>query len=270
MGSTDDDPIHAVPDGMPRLLAVMARLRDPVGGCPWDLQQDFASIARYTVEEAYEVADAIARGDMDDLRGELGDLLLQVVYHARMAEEAQAFDFDAVARGIAAKMVARHPHVFGDAHAPPGFWEAGKAAERAARGDAGALSGVTMALPALVRAEKLQKRAARVGFDWDDPDRVVDKIAEEAAEVADARSRLGPDEIASEVGDLLFTVVNLARHLGVDPEAALAGTNARMESRFTTMERILAAAGRRVEDADLAELEVLWTAAKRAEHNPDK
>ncbi len=258
------DPIYDTPDGLPRLLAVMARLRDPVGGCAWDREQDFASIAPYTVEEAYEVADAIARGDMDDLRGELGDLLLQVVYHAQIAAEDGAFGFDDVARGIAAKMIARHQHVFADGDAPPGFWEAGKRAERAARGHTGTLDGVALALPAMVRALKLQKRAARVGFDWDDAGDVIAKIAEEARELAEARAQ-GPAAVADELGDLLFAVTNLARHLGVDPEAALAGTNAKFVRRFEWVEAALRARGRTPEDSDLAEMDALWTAAKSAE-----
>ena len=220
----------------------MARLRDPERGCPWDLEQDFASIAPYTIEEAYEVADAIARGDLAELKDELGDLLLQVVYHARMAEEAGLFDFDQVAAAIADKMIRRHPHVFGSAEvdgarAQSHAWEAVKATERASRagaeGDARVLDDVPLALPALVRAAKLQRRAARVGFDWPEPVQVVDKIEEEIAEL---RAELGRsasvDRLSDEIGDLLFALVNLARHLEVDAEASLRQANAKFERRF--------------------------------------
>ncbi|RVT84101.1 nucleoside triphosphate pyrophosphohydrolase [Rhodobacteraceae bacterium CCMM004] len=267
----DSDEVYAVPDGLPRLVAVMRRLRDPEGGCPWDLEQNFASIAPYTIEEAYEVADAIDRGAWDDLKGELGDLLLQVVYHAQMADEAGHFDFDAVARGVAAKMIDRHPHVFGDASRDKSAdqqtrdWETAKAAERAARGARGVLDDVAVGLPALMRAEKLQKRAARVGFDWPDAGHVVDKIAEEAAELVEARDRLDADARAEEMGDLLFVMANLARHLGVDPEDALRRTNAKFTRRFAAIEAALDADGRRPEDSDLAEMDTLWEAAKAAE-----
>jgi ATP diphosphatase len=263
------DAIHDVPDGLPRLRAVLARLRDPVTGCAWDLAQTHASIAACAVEEAYEVVDAIERGDADDLKGELGDLLLQVVYHSRLAEEDGAFDLDDVACAVAAKLITRHPHVFAGADATADFWEAGKAAERAARGTQGALEGVALALPALVRADKLQRRAARVGFDWPDTKGVIAKIAEEATEIADARERLGQDAVAAEVGDLLFAVANLARHLGVDPEAALAGTNARFTRRFAAMERMVASGGGLMEDAGLMRLEELWQAAKAEERGFD-
>ncbi|SEM76001.1 nucleoside triphosphate pyrophosphohydrolase [Palleronia pelagia] len=262
------DPIHDMPDGLPRLRAVMARLRDPERGCPWDLEQDFASIAPYTIEEAYEVADAIQRGAMDDLRGELGDLLFQSVYHAQMAEEAGHFDLDDVIAGITAKMIDRHPHVFGDesrdksATQQTADWEAAKARER---GSAGVLEGVALGLPALTRAEKLQKRAARVGFDWPETDQVAAKIAEEAAELAEARDTLSPDKIADEMGDLLFALANLARHLGVDPESALRGTNDKFTRRFAHIESELAARGSSPAAADLDEMETLWVAAKRAE-----
>ena len=254
--------------GIDRLLAVMARLRAPDGGCPWDLEQTYATIAPYTIEEAYEVAGAIADGDFGALRDELGDLLLQVVYHARMAEEDGHFTFADVAHGIAAKMIARHPHVFGPqagTSLPPGAWEAGKAAERAARArevgrEAGALDGVSQALPALARALKLQRRAARVGFDWTDPEQVRAKVLEEFDEV---RAATGADEREAEIGDLLFAVINLARHLGVDPEAALSGTNRRFERRFREVERMLRsdlAIG--PEDATLEQMETRWTIAK--------
>jgi MazG family protein len=259
-----------------RLLRVMARLRDPDGGCPWDLEQSFATIAPYTIEEAYEVADAIGRGDMAELEGELGDLLLQVVYHAQMAKEAGQFDFDAVADGIAAKMVRRHPHVFGDdtvagAAAQTRAWEATKAAERqqkaAARGARhGLLDDVPLALPALVRAQKLQRRAARVGFDWPVLAPVLAKVEEELDEVrAEISAGADTDRLAGEIGDLLFAVVNLARHLGVDGEAALRATNAKFERRFAAIERSLAGDGRRLEDASLDEMEVLWQRAKLGE-----
>jgi ATP diphosphatase len=256
-----------------RLRGVMAALRHPETGCPWDLAQDFRSIAPYTIEEAYEVADAIERGAMDELRDELGDLLLQVVYHARMAEEAGIFDFDDVARAISAKMIRRHPHVFGDDDGAEGRrdktaedqsadWEAAKARERSA--GAGALDGVATGLPGLTRAAKLQRRAARVGFDWPDIGQVVDKIAEEARELA-AEQGGDPARIEDEFGDLLFAVVNLGRWLDVDPEAAMRRVNAKFERRFRSIEAGLAAAGKRPQDASLAEMEALWETAKRAE-----
>jgi len=259
-----------------RLLWVMARLRDPAGGCPWDLEQNFATIAPYTIEEAYEVADAIARGDLDELEAELGDLLLQVVYHAQMAKEAGRFDFDAVAEGIAAKMIRRHPHVFGDAAvegavAQSRAWEETKAAERegkaAARGARhGLLDDVPLALPALLRAQKLQRRAARVGFDWGELGPVIAKVEEELGELRHEIAAAAPEErLADEIGDLLFAAVNLARHLGVDGEAALRATNAKFERRFGAIERALAAAGRRLEDASLDEMEALWQQAKLKE-----
>jgi MazG family protein len=264
---------------MARLLAIMARLRDPAGGCPWDLEQTFATIAPYTLEEAYEVADAIARGDLADLREELGDLLLQVVFHARMAEEAGAFDFADVAASICAKMVARHPHVFGDvdiktADAQTAAWEEMKARERAAKtgGEerASTLDGVPLALPALMRAIKLQNRAARVGFDWPSTNEVIDKIVEEARELAEARAAgdVDPDRLEDEMGDLLFVAANLARHFKVDPEAALRRANAKFERRFRYIERGLANAGRKLGEASLAEMDALWDEAKRLERAP--
>jgi len=258
-------------DGLARLLAIMRRLRDPDTGCPWDIEQDFDSIAPYTVEEAYEVADAIARRDWDGLRGELGDLLLQAVYHAQMAAEAGHFTFDDVVRGVADKMVARHPHVFGDASRDKtaaqqtADWEAIKAAERAGRAQGGVLDDVALALPALMRAEKLQKRAARVGFDWPDVSHVLDKLAEESAELVAARATADAAAIADEFGDLLFVVVNLGRHLGVDAEAALRGTNAKFTRRFRAIEAALAERGRSPRDATLDEMDAIWTDAKRAE-----
>ncbi len=256
--------------GMRRLAEIMRRLRAPEGGCPWDLEQDFHTIAPYTIEEAYEVADAIARRDWAALKGELGDLLFQSVYHAQMAEEAGHFDLAEVIEAISEKMIARHPHVFGDgemrsAAGQTEAWEAQKAAERAARAQGGVLDDVPLALPGLTRAVKLQKRAARVGFDWPDAAQVVDKIAEEAGELVAARDQLGPAEVAEEYGDLLFVMANLARHLGVDPEAALRGANEKFARRFRAIEAALGAQGRRPEDSSLEEMDGLWDAAKRAE-----
>jgi ATP diphosphatase len=271
----DDTLIHDPDGGLPRLLEIMRRLRDPATGCPWDIAQGFATIAPYTIEEAYEVADAIDRADWPALEGELGDLLLQVVYHAQIGAEAGHFDFADVTRAISDKMVARHPHVFGDASRDKTAdqqtrdWEAAKAAERAARAQGGTLDDVALGLPALLRALKLQKRAARVGFDWPDVALVIDKIAEEARELVEARDTLGPAEIADEMGDLLFVMANLARHLGVDPEAALRGANAKFTRRFGAIEAALAAQGRRPEDSNLDEMDALWNAAKRAERSKD-
>jgi ATP diphosphatase len=261
------------------LIEIMAALRTPGSGCPWDLEQDFSTIAPYTIEEAYEVADAIARGDLGDLRDELGDLLLQVVFHARMAEEASEFDFGDVVQAITTKLLRRHPHVFGDERggtpqAVKGLWERIKAEERAERadkelganGEAGkVLEGVPLALPALTRALKLQAKASTVGFDWNDPKAVLAKIREEADEIA-AEITSGDSEAASgEIGDLLFAVVNLARHLGIDPEAALRATNAKFERRFATIERALAIRGKAPAEASLAEMDALWNEAKLAE-----
>jgi ATP diphosphatase len=235
----------------------MARLRDADSGCSWDKEQTFETIAPYTIEEAYEVADAIARGDMADLKDELGDLQLQVVYHSRLAEERGAFDIGDVLDAVAAKMIRRHPHVFGDAAESPG-WEALKAAERGEREDQSALAGVALALPALKRAEKLQKRAARVGFDWLDATGPRAKIDEELAEIEEAET---VDARADELGDLLFSAVNYARHLGIDPEAALREANTRFEARFRHVEGM---AERPLSDMNIEELEELWRAAKRA------
>ena len=243
-----------------RLVAIMARLRDPIDGCEWDRAQDFRSIAPYTIEEAYEVADACERGDMAELKDELGDLLLQVVFHSRMAEEAGAFALPDVVAAISDKMERRHPHIFGDrAEGGHHLWEAIKAEERAAKSDPSALAGVALGLPALSRAEKLQKRAARVGFDWPDATGPRAKIAEELAEVeaaADADAR------AEEVGDLLFAVVNWARHQGIDAEAALRHANAKFERRFRAMEE---AAGEAFAALDLDGKEALWQKAKANE-----
>jgi ATP diphosphatase len=266
---TTNPPDPASPEAaIRRLLGIMARLRDPRTGCPWDIAQTPATIAPYTIEEAHEVADAIERQAWDELPGELGDLLLQVVYHARMAEEAGRFDFADVATAIADKMVARHPHVFGDesrdksAEQQTRDWEAAKAAER---GPAGTLDGIALGLPALTRALKLQSRAARVGFDWPDASHVLAKIVEEAHELTEARDRFTQDEIEAEIGDLLFVLANLARHLKVDPEAALRRTNAKFTRRFAAIEAALAARGRRPEDSTLEEMDALWNAAKAAE-----
>jgi ATP diphosphatase len=260
------DPLIRDPDGgVPRLIAIMARLRDRETGCPWDIEQDFDSIAPYTIEEGYEVADAIARKDMPALRDELGDLLFQVVYHARMAEEAGAFAFDDVVRTIADKMVRRHPHVFGaesrdkSADQQTVDWERLKAAER---GPAGALDGVAAGLPALTRAVKLQNRAARVGFDWPDAGAVLEKIAEETAELVEARHAGDEARVREEYGDLMFVMANLARHLRIDPEAALRDANAKFTRRFESIEAALAADGRKPADSTLAEMDALWDAAK--------
>ncbi|MEE4117407.1 MAG: nucleoside triphosphate pyrophosphohydrolase [Paracoccaceae bacterium] len=261
------------PEGRPidRLIAIMARLRDREAGCPWDIAQTWETIAPYTIEEAYEVADAIERRAWGEVKGELGDLLLQVVYFTQMGAEEGRFDFDAVAEAIADKMVARHPHVFGDesrdksADQQVQDWEKVKAAERAAKGETRVLDGVALGLPALTRALKLQKRAARVGFDWDDPKAVLAKITEEAEELAAAQAGADADALEDETGDLLFAVVNLARHLGVDPEAALRRTNAKFTRRFAAVEDGLAAHGRSTAEASLEEMEAHWQAAKRAE-----
>ncbi len=262
------DPAGGLARQMLRLVEIMRRLRDPVAGCPWDLQQDFASIAPYTLEEAHEVADVIAREAWDELPAELGDLLFQVVYHSQMAEEAGLFGFDAVVRAISDKMLARHPHVFGaesrdkSAAQQTADWERIKAAER---GKARVLDGVALGLPALVRAVKLQKRAARVGFDWPSTDEVVAKIAEEAAELVEAREVLTKAEVEEEFGDLLFVMANLARHLEVDPEAALRSANAKFTRRFGRIEDWLAQAGKTPADSDLAEMDALWNRAKAEE-----
>jgi len=246
-------------DPLDRLLSIMARLRGP-SGCDWDRAQTFATIAPYTIEEAYEVADAIERGDIDDLRGELGDLLLQVVFHARIAEEAGHFAFADVAEAIADKMEARHPHIFGHAETSPG-WEALKASERAHKGNQSALDGIASALPALMRAEKLQRRAARVGFDWPDPQGPADKLAEEMAELATAGNAA---ERAEEAGDLLFAAVNLVRAYGIAPEDALRAANLKFEGRFRAMEAL---AGGLAEFAALSldAQEALWQRVKAGE-----
>jgi ATP diphosphatase len=254
-----------------KLLEIMANLRNKKTGCSWDLQQDFASVAPYTVEEAYEVADAIARGDLGDLRGELGDLLFQVVFHARMAEEEGAFDFEDVAASICEKMITRHPHVFGTeeqraAGPAKGAWEQIKAAERAAGKngqDSSAVDGVASALPALKRAEKLGNRASRVGFDWPNMQGVRAKISEELAELSAAECNGDQNEIIDELGDVLFSVVNLARHLKVDPEQALVHANSKFEKRFRIMESEVNESGRRFVDMDIDAMEARWQAAKK-------
>lgn len=267
----------ASPTGVARLIEVVAALRDPDTGCPWDLKQTHVTLAPYALEEAHEVVDAIERDDMADLRDELGDLLLQVVIHARLAEESGAFTFDDVVEAVSAKMVRRHPHVF----APPldqsasfpvsstrngDTWEAIKAAERSAKGcgqaATGLLDGVTIALPGLIRAVKLQAKASTVGFDWHDAKAILAKIEEEAGEVAQALDEGDRDAVADEIGDLLFAVANLARHAGVDPEQAVRGTNAKFTRRFAHIERAVREAGSSLEAATLQEMEAFWNEAK--------
>jgi nucleoside triphosphate diphosphatase len=270
-----DPIIHDASGGAERQIArlahIMACLRDPDNGCPWDIAQDFASIAPYTIEEAYEVADAIARADWPELAGELGDLLLQTVYHAQMASEAGLFDLTEVARTISDKMVARHPHVFGpdsrdkSAEQQTVDWERIKAAERAGKAQGRVLDGVAVGLPGLTRAVKLQKRAARVGFDWPDVEAVLGKIAEEAAEVVEARDTLSPAALEEEIGDLLFNIANLARHLGVDPEAGLRATNAKFIRRFRGIEDALAERGRTPATSDLEEMDAIWNQIRAAD-----
>lgn len=273
----------ADPRDISRLLEIMAALRTPVSGCPWDLEQSFKTIVPYTIEEAYEVADAVARDDMDDLCEELGDLLLQVVFHARMAEEAGHFDFGDVVNAISSKMVRRHPHVFGDARERPAadvkiLWGQIKAEEKRERalrraasglaeepGHQGLLSGVPLPFPALTRAVKLQEKASSVGFDWNDAGAVLSKIREETEEIAEALAAGGPEAVRDEIGDLLFAVANLARHADVDPEAALRGTNDKFVRRFGHIEQSLSAQGRAPAQASLDEMEALWQQAKHME-----
>ena len=254
-----------------RLIEIMAALRDPQTGCPWDIEQDFATIAPYTIEEAHEVADAIAREAWDEFPGELGDLLLQVVFHAQMADEKGMFDFADVAAKISDKLISRHPHVFGDESRDKSAaqqikdWEAIKAVERAAKAEKGVLDGVALGLPALSRALKLQNRAARVGFDWPGPEHVLEKIREESAELVEARNSADHAHLTEEFGDLLFVMANLARHLDIDPEEALRGANAKFTRRFQSIEAALHAQGRRPEESTLAEMDALWDAAKAEE-----
>ena len=266
-----DDLINDQTAGVERLLEIMRRLRDPDTGCPWDIEQDFDTIAPYTIEEAYEVADAIERRDWPELEGELGDLLLQSVYHTAIGEERGLFSFQSVVRNISNKMVARHPHVFGDesrdksSQQQTADWEAIKAAERAGKDQSGTLDGVAVGLPALLRAYKLQKRAARVGFDWPDTGDVIAKIQEEAAELVEARDTLTQAEQFEEFGDLMFVMANLGRHLGIEPEAALRAANAKFTRRFAGVEAKLAAHGKTPEQSDLAEMDALWDAVKADE-----
>jgi len=268
------------------LLEIMAALRTPRTGCPWDLEQDFASIAPYTLEEAYEVVDAIERGDLADLRDELGDLLLQVVFHARMAEEQGSFAFGDVVEAITRKLIRRHPHVFGNTEdlspeAVKSLWDSIKAEEKAERRaaresigqgsephEARFLGGIPTALPALTRAQKLTAKAAKVGFDWPEAAQVIDKIHEELEEVKEASSSGRKDRIEDEIGDLLFSVTNLARHFGIDPERALRRTNAKFERRFSSIEAALERQDRTLDEASLEEMEKLWVAAKTAEREP--
>jgi len=254
------------PRSIETLKAVMSALRDKTSGCPWDLEQSFATIAPYTIEEAYEVADAIEKNDMAALKDELGDLLFQPIYHAQMAAEAGAFTFDDVIEAVVTKMIRRHPHVFGDeaarkAGVQKGFWEANKAKERAHEPKQGLLAAVPVALPGLTRAHKLTVKAAKVGFDWPDVSFVYDKLAEEIAELKSAP----PEKQAEELGDILFVLANLARHLKIDPEAAIRATNAKFENRFGFIEAELAKLGKTPKDSNLAEMDALWNAAKRAE-----
>jgi len=266
---TSDEIIYDRSNGIERLLEIMRRLRDPKTGCPWDIEQDFKSIAPYTVEEAYEVADAIEREAWDELPGELGDLLLNTIYHAQMADETGKFDFDTVVQAISDKMIARHPHVFGDENRDKSAaqqlkdWEEIKAKERGE--PASVLDGIAGNLPALTRALKLQNRAARVGFDWPETLQVLEKIKEESAELVEAKEKLTEKEIEEEFGDLLFVMANLGRHLGVQPEEALRKTNAKFTRRFNAVEAALKAKGKTPQDSDLAEMDALWDAAKAAE-----
>ena len=274
MADTASDRLVQDPEGgMDRLLEIMRRLRDPVSGCPWDIEQSFATIAPYTIEEAHEVADVIERQAWEELPGELGDLLFQAVYHAQMAEDAGLFSFQTVVKTISDKMVARHPHVFGDESREKSSaqqtadWEKIKAAERGSQSKGGArvLDGVAKGLPALTRAVKLQNRAARVGFDWPSTDEVLAKLDEEMAELVEARETLGQAEIVEEMGDLLFVMANLCRHMKIDPEAALRSASAKFTRRFARIEDWLAEAGKAPADSDLAEMDALWNRAKAEE-----
>ena len=271
---TDSDRICLDPDGgMERLLEIMARLRDPQTGCPWDVEQTYATIAPYTIEEAYEVEDAIARDNMEELEGELGDLLLQVVYFAQMGAEDGHFTFQTIVSNIADKMIARHPHVFGDesrdksADQQVADWEKIKAAERAEKGPARTLDGVALGLPGLTRAVKLQKRAARVGFDWPEVGEVVDKIAEEAHELVEATETLSRAKQIEEFGDLLFVMANLARWLKIDPEEAIRVANAKFQRRFEYVEDRLASRGKTPAQSDLKEMDMLWNEVRATDRS---
>jgi MazG family protein len=264
------DPTDIQAPAMARLLAVMAKLRDPATGCAWDVEQSFDTIAPYTIEEAYEVADAIGKKDMAALREELGDLLFQVVFHARMAEEEKRFAFDDVARDLADKMIRRHPHVFAKredktAEEQTEAWEAAKAHERRSKAQSGALDGVPLALPAALRAQKLQKRASRVGFDWGTAGAALDKVEEEVEELRVELAIADQKKLEEEVGDVLFAMVNVARLAGVDAETALRGANAKFERRFRRVEEKLYDKGRSPAESDLAEMDRLWDEAKKEE-----
>jgi len=262
--------------GIERLLEIMRRLRDPDTGCPWDIKQTFTPIASYTIEEAYEVADAVERSDWNDLEGELGDLLLQSVYHATIGEEAGYFTFQTIITNISNKMIARHPHVFGSESREKSVeqqiddWENIKAEERSTKKHIGVLDGIASNLPALTRALKLQKRAARVGFDWPNTDHVLAKISEESAELIEARETLNKDNMIDEMGDLLFVIANLSRHLNIDPEEALRRTNAKFVRRFNSIEYALSQMGKKPEDSTLEEMDDLWNDAKMVEKEKQK
>ena len=263
------DPIFEVPEGIEQLLEIMKRLRDPETGCPWDIEQDFASIAPFSIEEAYEVEDAIKRGDMTDLQSELGDLLFQSVFQSQIAADKGLFDFQDVAKTIAAKMIDRHPHVFGhqcNQKSPEQQtidWEVQKAAERERRGETRVLDGVALGLPALMRAQKLQKRAARVGFDWPDVTHVIDKIVEESKELVEARDSKTPADVYEEYGDLLFVMVNLGRHMGIETEEALRDANDKFTRRFNAVEDRLKGDGKSPSDSNLEEMDALWDEVKK-------
>ncbi|RPE71580.1 ATP diphosphatase [Pacificibacter maritimus] len=262
------DPIFEVPEGIEQLLEIMRRLRDPEGGCPWDIEQSFETIAPYSIEEAYEVEDAIKRGDMTDLQSELGDLLFQSVFQSQIAADKGLFDFQDVAKTIAAKMIDRHPHVFGDQSNQKSpeqqtiDWEVQKAAERERRGETRTLDGVALGLPALMRAQKLQNRAARVGFDWPDVSHVIDKVVEEASELIEARDSKTQADVYEEYGDLLFVMVNLGRHMGINSEEALRSANDKFTRRFNAVEDELKLQGKEPKESDLAEMDALWDKVK--------
>ena len=268
--SFDENLINNPSKGMPRLQEIMRALRDPENGCPWDIEQNFKIIAPYTIEEAYEVADAIERENWDDLRNELGDLLLQTVYHTQMAEEENLFNFNDVINQISEKMIQRHPHVFGTenrnktSNQQVEDWEAIKAKERAKKNQAGVLDDVALNLPALIRSLKLQKRAARVGFDWPEVSQVLDKINEETKELVEAKKHEPQERISEEFGDLIFSIVNLGRHLKVDPEEALKNTNKKFIKRFQFVENSIKSKGSKIENTSLEEMETLWQKAKRS------